>query len=201
MYGGRAGRDYVTRTQPDNRGIELGIVVGHERGELIVDVHSPLRRSATDSASKRRTPPADRRLASASAAVRTLVRAEARRVRRSKRERPRRSGWRVIRTSEAALLERARASYAVAAARDSCTQAASRRAAVRRRGHAAQGGVRRADGESVTVRSEVTLSPASKRALDATSAARAARTTRRHAVRARRSGRHAGLAPRRCFFR
>src|SRR6185312_7126426 len=30
MYGGRQGRDYVTRTQPDNRGIELGTVVGYE---------------------------------------------------------------------------------------------------------------------------------------------------------------------------
>ena len=28
MYGGRAGRDYITRTQPDNRGITLGTVVG-----------------------------------------------------------------------------------------------------------------------------------------------------------------------------
>ena len=42
MYGGRAGRDYVTRTQPDNRGIELGTVVGQERGELIVEVSSPI---------------------------------------------------------------------------------------------------------------------------------------------------------------
>ena len=42
MYGGRDGRDYVTRTQPDNRGITLGTVVGYERGELIVDVSAPL---------------------------------------------------------------------------------------------------------------------------------------------------------------
>src|SRR5215208_7581983 len=41
MYGGRAGRSYITRTQPDNRGAELGTVVGFERGELIVDVSSP----------------------------------------------------------------------------------------------------------------------------------------------------------------
>src|SRR5690349_12576200 len=34
MYGGRAGRDYVTRTQPDNRGLPIGTVVGTERGEL-----------------------------------------------------------------------------------------------------------------------------------------------------------------------
>src|SRR5215213_3994978 len=42
MYGGRAGREYITRTQPDNRGAELGTVVGFERGELIVDVRFPI---------------------------------------------------------------------------------------------------------------------------------------------------------------
>ena len=30
MYGGREGREYITRTQPDNRGLELGTVVGFE---------------------------------------------------------------------------------------------------------------------------------------------------------------------------
>src|SRR5207237_1076176 len=30
MFGGREGRDYVTRTQPDNRGMVLGTVVGHD---------------------------------------------------------------------------------------------------------------------------------------------------------------------------
>ena len=35
MYGGRVGRDYVTRTQPDNRGLPIGTVVGHDGG------HSP----------------------------------------------------------------------------------------------------------------------------------------------------------------
>src|SRR5215467_15690524 len=43
MYGGRAGRDYVTRTQPDNRGIDLGVVVGQERGAILVEVSSPIR--------------------------------------------------------------------------------------------------------------------------------------------------------------
>ena len=35
MYGGREGRGYVTRTQPDNRGTVLGTVVGNEGTELI----------------------------------------------------------------------------------------------------------------------------------------------------------------------
>ena len=41
MYGGRAGRDYITRTQPDNHGMELGTVVGSAKGELIIEVNSP----------------------------------------------------------------------------------------------------------------------------------------------------------------
>src|SRR4051812_48719461 len=44
MYGGRAGRDYVTRTQPDNRGAVLGEVIGkgREQDELIVVVSQPI---------------------------------------------------------------------------------------------------------------------------------------------------------------
>ena len=43
MYLGRGGREYVTRAQPDNRGTELGMVVGWERGELVVEVSDPVR--------------------------------------------------------------------------------------------------------------------------------------------------------------
>ena len=46
MYGGRAGRDYVTRDQPDNRGVEIGVVTGWSRG-------GPVRR-AFDAARERR---------------------------------------------------------------------------------------------------------------------------------------------------
>ncbi|MGE5749167.1 MAG: peptidase U32 family protein, partial [Gemmatimonas sp.] len=42
MYKGRAGRDYVTRSHPDNRGRELGAVEKAEGGELYVRVSSPL---------------------------------------------------------------------------------------------------------------------------------------------------------------
>ena len=42
MYGGRAGRDYVTRGHPDNRGAELGVVVGHDRGWHVVEVSARL---------------------------------------------------------------------------------------------------------------------------------------------------------------
>lgn len=40
MYRGRAGRDYVTREQPDNRGVVLGTVTDVTGREVIVDVSS-----------------------------------------------------------------------------------------------------------------------------------------------------------------
>ena len=42
MYRGRAGRDYVTRTHPDNRGLELGSVESYRNGEIIVSVTTPI---------------------------------------------------------------------------------------------------------------------------------------------------------------
>jgi U32 family peptidase len=42
MYGGRAGRDYVTRNHPDNRGLEIGTVIGREGRELIIAVTQPV---------------------------------------------------------------------------------------------------------------------------------------------------------------
>ncbi len=42
MYGGRAGRDYVTRSHPDNRGVAVGTVFGREGDELLVDVTDEL---------------------------------------------------------------------------------------------------------------------------------------------------------------
>jgi putative protease len=38
MLAGRAGRGYITRTHPDNHGVAIGVVVGREGGELVVDV-------------------------------------------------------------------------------------------------------------------------------------------------------------------
>jgi putative protease len=42
MYSGRAGRDFVTRDQPDNRGAELGRVAGHDGRELILALTQPV---------------------------------------------------------------------------------------------------------------------------------------------------------------
>jgi putative protease len=36
------GRDYITRTQPDNAGVELGVVVGRDGAELLIEVREPL---------------------------------------------------------------------------------------------------------------------------------------------------------------
>jgi putative protease len=166
MYGGRDGRHYVTRTQPDNKGVVLGEVVGYERGELIVDVSSPIRTGdgiafeAPDSVGGPTT-------GFTAANVRTLgTRAM---IRQALETRSRIApGWRVVRTSEALLLENARATYASLP-----KEIRARKSRLDVRLFGAAGTPLKAtfvaDGESVTVRSEITLSPASKRALDASS--------------------------------
>ena len=166
MYGGRAGRHYVTRTQPGNHGTIVGTVVGYERDELIVDVTSPIQvgdglgfeapahvggPTSGFCVETIRTLPSR---AGVRQAIQTRVRVDA--------------GWRVIRTSEAGLRERARASYASLSPE---TPARKSRLDVRLFGAAGTPlkAVFTADGESVTVRTAVTLSNASKRPLDAAS--------------------------------
>ena len=170
MYGGRAGRAYVTRSHPDNRGRELGVVervADRPAGrELVVRVSSPLMTGdgvgfeAPDS------------LGGASVGftvgdVRTLG-SEGGQVSQALALPPRisvGSGWRVVRSSEAALLEHARASYAALPA-----EVRQRRTRVDVRLFGGAGGplkaVFTADDESVTVRSEINLAPAARRALD-----------------------------------
>ena len=163
MYGGRAGREYITRNQPDNRGRELGTVVGSERGELIIDVRDPilprdgLGFEAPNGAIGEST-------GFQVAEIRTLWsrngvhrQAIATRVRVP-------DGWRVVRSSESALLERARASYAALA---SAVRQRKTRLDVRVFGAAGAPlkAVFTADGESFTVRSEPTLAAATARDL------------------------------------
>ncbi len=164
MYGGRAGRDYVTRTQPDNRGIELGVVVGQERGELLVEVSSPIREGdglgfeAPDSLG-------GPTMGFTVAAVRTLATRNV--VKQAIEARVRvPNGWRVIRTSEAALLGQARASFS-----SMTREVRTKRSRLDVRLFGSHGtplkAVFTSNGESVTVRSEATLAPATKRPLDA----------------------------------
>jgi len=165
MYGGRAGREYITRDQPDNRGIPIGEVVGYERGELLLELREPVQ--VGDGLGFE--PVAGQGGAATGFAVQE-VRMVARRadgVRQAVATRTRVPiGWRVVRTSQSSLLERARASYA---ALGDDARARKRRLDVRVFGSAGSPlkAVFSADGESVTVRSEATLAPATKRALAA----------------------------------
>jgi putative protease len=164
MYGGRDGRGYVTRTQPDNKGIALGAVVGDERNEMIVEVSSPIEVGdglgfeAPDSVggpTKGFSVTGVRTISSRGGihrqAIETRVRVPL--------------GWKVVRSSEAKLLETARASYA---ALPTEIRAKKTRLDVRLFGAAGTPlkAVFTADGEQVTTRTEITLSPASKRPID-----------------------------------
>ena len=164
MYGGRAGRDYVTRTQPDNRGALLGTVVETSRGEIVVELTAPLEPGdgvgfeAPDGiggASVGGTVSAVRPLASPTQRIRQSIAVPL-------RVQP---GWKVYRTSEASLLRRARASYEALPAH---VRAHKQRLDVRVFGSAGSPlkATFTSGGESVTVQSEGTLSPAANRPLD-----------------------------------
>ncbi|MBC7673249.1 MAG: U32 family peptidase [Polaromonas sp.] len=169
MYGGREGREYVTRSHPDNRGRELGVVVSHEGRELLVDVSAPLQLGdgvgfeAPDSrggATVGFTIDAVRTLSTRAGITRQALALPARLAVMD--------GSRVVRSSEAALLERARASYAALP-----SDARARKTRLDVRVFGSSGGpikvVFAADGEQVTVRSDVNLAPAARRALDTAS--------------------------------
>jgi putative protease len=164
MYAGREGRDYITRTQPDNRGVELGVVTGFVDGELMVEVRAPI--AERDGLGFE--PPDGGHLKStgfSAGAVRTLSERSGvyRQAIRARQRIP--IGWRVIRSAQAALLERARASFAEVG-----RETRRRRTALQVRVFGAAGAPLKAvmttDGEEVTVHSEVALAPAAKRALD-----------------------------------
>ncbi|HVE79754.1 MAG TPA: DUF3656 domain-containing protein [Gemmatimonadaceae bacterium] len=165
MYGGREGREYVTRTHPDNRGVELGTVVGHDRGELVLELRAPVAvgdglgfepPGASGGAPIGFAVTAVRTLSSGDGATRQAIPARAHVP----------TGSRVVRSSEAALLERARASYTALPARG---RPRKTRLDVRVFGSAGSPlkGAFSAGGETVTARSEITLSPAARRPLDA----------------------------------
>ncbi|HEX6059317.1 MAG TPA: U32 family peptidase, partial [Gemmatimonadaceae bacterium] len=164
MYGGRQGRDYVTRSHPDNRGVELGIVVGQERGELIVEVSAPV--APGDGLGFE--PPAGVRAETTGfqvASVRTLESRDGAIRQAIAARAPVPAGWRVVRSSHAALLERARASFAVLPER-----VRERKTRLDVRLFGAPGAPLKAEfragDEVVTVRSEIPLAPARSRALD-----------------------------------
>jgi len=166
MYGGRAGRDYITRSHPDNRGVELGEVLGYAAGELLVRVDVPIAvgdgvgfeppHSAAPEESKGFSVDRIRLIATGPDGVQqgitTSVRIPA--------------GWRVVRSFDVGLTSAARASFA-----DLTLPDATGRLRLDVRVFGAAGAPLKAifmTGEdSLTVRSHVALVPATQRALDA----------------------------------
>ena len=162
MFGGRDGREYVTRTQPDNRGIVIGEVAGYERGELLVDtdvlieVGDGVAFEAPDSVGG----------PTVGFSVTAVRRVESRtRYRQALRTKTRVSaGWRVVRTSQANLLARSRASFAAIG------EGPPKKVRLDVRVFGSVGSHLKAlfssGGATVEVRSETQLVPASKRALN-----------------------------------
>src|SRR5258705_1323670 len=111
MYGGRAGGAYLTRTQPDNRGAGLGEGIGREKDELVVSVSQPIQRG--DGLGFGHPPgPHKGNRGFGVRSVRTIGRQHGK-VRQSiqpAEDIP--AGWTVVRSAAAALLARARESFA-----------------------------------------------------------------------------------------
>ena len=111
MYGGRAGRDYITRNQPDNRGAELGRVTGMEGGELIISVSEPV--GAGDGLGFEHPDGAARgNTGFAVTRVRTIATSDGRVTQAIPADENIAVGWIVVRSSQASLLSEARASFA-----------------------------------------------------------------------------------------
>ncbi len=165
MYGGRAGRDYITRAQPDNHGMTLGRVVDSSASDVTIDVTHAI--EVGDGVGFE--PPdlgGTKAIGFTVTGVRTLSPQRdglTRQVLASRQRIP--TGWTVVRSSHAALLATARESYA---ALPTTIQKRKHRLDLRLFGSA--GGplkiVAECDGDEVSARSETVLAPATKRALD-----------------------------------
>ncbi len=171
MYGGRAGRDYVTRDQPDNRGIPLGTVVARERGALVVRLTEALHPGdgialepppgAHEAASLGFTVQTARTLRHANGDVRQAITPATGAVPRHV------EGWSVVLTFDIALARRARESYSALEER-----APRQRTRLDVRAFGSAGGPLKllftASDETVDVRSEIELAPAARRPIDLT---------------------------------
>ncbi|HEX6574846.1 MAG TPA: DUF3656 domain-containing protein [Gemmatimonadaceae bacterium] len=162
MYKGRAGRGYITRNHPDNRGSEIGAVSAVHGGEIVVDVTTPL--VAGDGVGFE--PPdgaPEKTVGFTIEEIRTV--STSGRIRQAIRSHVRVSpGWRVVRSYDSALMRSARSSF------DGVARPERGRTRVDVRLFGAAGSPLKAvfssDDETVTVRSDVPLSPAMKRSLD-----------------------------------
>jgi putative protease len=166
MLTGRVGREYVTRDQPDNRGVRLGIVTRSRPGELSIEVtqrvevgdglgfeHPDALGGPTIGFTVTRVRTDSRDSAGLDRVRQSMAAPEYVPV-----------GWRVVRTAQAALVARARQSYAALTPRIE-----GRKSRLDVRVFGASGARLRAvfiaDGEAVTVWSETELVPAAKHAL------------------------------------
>jgi hypothetical protein len=187
MFGGREGKDYITRAQPDNRGEELGHVLGSEGQELLVAVSHPI---GTGDGLGFEHP------AGASQGNSGFAVSRVRDVRRQKDRLVQAialppgahvpAGWVVVRSSHAALLERARASYA-AVERQGPVPRTQLDCVVTGREGAPLRLTCTADGESAALESSIPLSAAEKTRARRRQAARAAWPAGRDALHARRA--------------
>ena len=161
MYRGRAGRDYVTRDQPDNRGVVLGVVSDITAREVVVEVSSRIEigdgvafEGPTGTDTIGATVSGERTLREADNDFRQAL---------TLRARPG-IGDRVVRSSDARLLSRARESFAAVELMSTRKQPVDV-AAFGNAGSPLKLVFRSSLGESVE-RSQIALAPASKRALD-----------------------------------
>ena len=164
MYGGRAGRDYVTRTQPDNRGAVLGVVIGREKDELIVSVSPPIQRGDGLGFEHPEGPDKGNR-GFGVRSVRTIGREDGkvRQAIQPAEDIP--AGWTVVRSAEAALLARARESFAAVPVTGTAERT---RMDVRALGAAGEPLtlICRTGAGEVTVKSTTALAPATRHGLD-----------------------------------
>jgi U32 family peptidase len=164
MFGGRAGRDYVTRTQPDNRGAVLGVVIGREKDELIVSVSRPIH-SGDGLGFEHPEGIAKGNRGFGVRNVRTLGRQHGRVHQAIQPAEDIPAGWTVVRSAEAALLARARESFAAVPSRG---EPEGTRLDVQALGAAGEPLTlicRAAAGEA-TVKSTTALAPATRHGLD-----------------------------------
>jgi putative protease len=168
MYGGRAGREYVTRDQPDNRGVPLGAVAARERRALVVQLSEPL--AVGDGIALEPPPGASGRTVGFTVQSAQTLRWHGAGVRQAITPATGAlpagvDGWAVVRTSHAALLQRSRESFAALGA-----SPARHRARIDVRAFGSAGGplelLFTAGDETMDVRSEMELVPATKRATD-----------------------------------
>src|SRR6185503_19329628 len=164
MYQGRAGRDYITRSHPDNRGRELGRVERSAGGEIFIDVDTPL--VSGDGVGFE--PPEgshDKSVGFIVDDVRTISSRD--RIKQAIRaSMPIPDGWRVVRSFDKNLMRSAKDSFENV----ELPGAGRLRLDVRVFGNAGSPLklVFSSGDDSVTVRSNITLVGAQKRALDVT---------------------------------